>query len=56
MLVINVWQKPIKCYIGQLLIGQNQTVASVIDISEPLDESSSRFNIPLSQTGQIGQL
>jgi len=39
-----------------LLIEQNQTVASVIDISEPLDESSNRFNIPLSQTGQIGQL
>jgi len=39
-----------------LLIKQNQTIAPVLDISEPLDEGSNRFIIPLSQIGQIGQL
>jgi len=51
-----VWQKSIKGSIGQLLIEQYQTVASVLDISEPLNESSHRFIIPLSQASQIGQL
>ena len=46
--IFNVRQEPIKCCIGQLLIGQNQTVASVLDISESLDESSHRFIISVS--------
>ena len=56
ILVIDVWQESIKSHIGQLLIGQYQAVALVLDISEPLDEGSDRFIIPLSQSSQIGQL
>jgi len=48
ILVIDVWQESIKSHIGQLLIGQYQDVASVLDISEPLNESNNRFIIPLS--------
>ena len=47
ILVIDVWQESIKCCIGQLLIGQNQTVASVLDISEPLNKSSDQFIVSL---------
>ena len=40
ILVLDVWQESIKSHIGQLLIGQYQAVASVLDISDPLNESN----------------
>ena len=54
--IFNERQEPIECCIGQLLIGQNQTVTSILDISKSLDKSSNRFIVSLSQAGQIGQL
>ena len=56
ILLLDVWQESLESNFSKLLIKQNQTEATVLDISESLNKSSDRFIVPLPQVGQIGQL
>ena len=56
VLLLDVWQESLENNFCKLLIRQNQTETSVLDIPEPLNKSSDRFIVPLPQIGQIGQL
>ena len=55
VLLLDVRQESLEGNFCKLQTRQNQTKAPVLDISEPLNEGSDRFIIPLSQFGQIGQ-
>ena len=54
--LLDIWQESWESNFYKLLIRKNQTEATVLDISEPLNKNSDRFIVPLSQVGQIGQL
>ena len=56
ILLLDVWQESLESKFCKLLIKQNQAIAPVLDISEPLDEGSNQFIIPLPHISQIGQL
>ena len=56
ILLLDMWQESLERNFCKLLIRQNKTEAPILDIPEPLDESSDRFIVPLPQVSQINQL
>jgi len=55
ILLLDVRQESLECNFNQLLVRQNQAIASILDIFEPLYECSHRFIISLPKTGQISE-